>query len=175
MRFKREQLYLLIFIVALVLALVKAVSLAGRVGFFDTLLLLVAGIGLGATASGLARAVLREMTQPAAPRSPARKSDRDRSSPRARARERSGKRKRDEAPARDAPAGGERKTGTVKWFNNAKGFGFISPDNGDKDCFVHRTAVAEGDGLPEGARVEYEVIRDDRGRRAAANVKAIGT
>ncbi len=64
-----------------------------------------------------------------------------------------------------------RMTGTVKWFSNAKGFGFITPENGEKDCFVHYSAI-EGEGfrtLSEGERVEFEVVKDDKGP-AAKNV-----
>ncbi len=64
-----------------------------------------------------------------------------------------------------------RTTGTVKWFSNAKGFGFITPENGEKDCFVHYSAI-EGSGfrtLSEGERVEFEVVQDDKGP-AAKNV-----
>jgi CspA family cold shock protein len=63
-------------------------------------------------------------------------------------------------------------TGTVKWFNIQKGFGFIQPEGGGKDVFVHVTAVqAAGLGtLNEGQRVSYEVVRE-RGKEAAANLK----
>ena len=63
-------------------------------------------------------------------------------------------------------------TGTVKWFNAQKGFGFIQPEDGSKDVFVHITAVqAAGlDGLKEGQKVSYEVVRE-RGKEAAANLK----
>lgn len=64
-----------------------------------------------------------------------------------------------------------RMTGTVKWFSNAKGFGFITPQNGEKDCFVHYSSI-EGSGfrtLSEGERVEFEVVQDDKGP-AAKNV-----
>ena len=63
-------------------------------------------------------------------------------------------------------------TGTVKWFNAQKGFGFIEPEGGGKDVFVHITAVqAAGlSGLDEGQRVTYEVVRE-RGKEAAANLK----
>ena len=63
-------------------------------------------------------------------------------------------------------------TGTVKWFNPDKGFGFIQPEGGGKDVFVHITAVqAAGlNGLDEGQRVTFEVVRD-RGKEAAANLK----
>src|SRR5574337_64953 len=61
--------------------------------------------------------------------------------------------------------------GTVKWFNDAKGFGFITPENGDKDCFVHHTAI-KMDGfrtLAEGERVEFDIVQGAKGP-AAENV-----
>ena len=63
--------------------------------------------------------------------------------------------------------------GTVKFFNAAKGFGFIKPEDGDKDVFVHISAVqgAGMDTLTEGQRVEYEVVTE-RGKPAAGNLKA---
>ena len=63
--------------------------------------------------------------------------------------------------------------GTVKFFNAAKGFGFIQPESGEKDVFVHITAVERaGLGtLKEGQRVSYEVVTD-RGKPAAGNLKA---
>ncbi len=63
-------------------------------------------------------------------------------------------------------------TGTVKWFNMQKGFGFIQPDDGGKDVFVHITAVqAAGlNGLNDGQKVSYEVVTE-RGKQAAANLK----
>ena len=60
-------------------------------------------------------------------------------------------------------------TGTVKWFNPAKGFGFITPEDGGKDVFVHITAV-EGAGmgtLSEGQKVKFEVVEDPRGLKAS--------
>ena len=65
-------------------------------------------------------------------------------------------------------------TGTVKWFSDEKGFGFITPDEGSKDLFVHHTSI-QSDGyrsLAEGARVEYESEQGDKGPKAI-NVKAI--
>ena len=64
-----------------------------------------------------------------------------------------------------------RTTGTVKWFNDAKGFGFITPEDGSKDCFVHHSAI-QGDGfksLAEGERVEFTVAQGAKGP-AAENV-----
>ena len=63
--------------------------------------------------------------------------------------------------------------GTVKWFNSTKGFGFIQPDDGGKDVFVHISAVERAGlrGLNEGQKVEYE-LQSERGREAAVNLKA---
>jgi CspA family cold shock protein len=58
--------------------------------------------------------------------------------------------------------------GTVKWFNDSKGFGFITPDDGSKDCFVHHTAIL-GEGfksLKEGDKVEFEVVQGTKGPAA---------
>jgi len=65
--------------------------------------------------------------------------------------------------------------GTVKFFNDAKGFGFITPDEGGNDAFVHITAL-EAAGLRtlnQDQRVEYELAPDRRGRESATNVKAL--
>jgi CspA family cold shock protein len=63
--------------------------------------------------------------------------------------------------------------GTVKFFNAAKGFGFIAPEAGDKDVFVHVSAVQNAgmDTLSEGQRVSFDVI-EERGKLAAGNLKA---
>jgi len=62
-------------------------------------------------------------------------------------------------------------TGTVKWFNAQKGFGFIQPEDGGKDVFVHSAVQAAGlNGLDENQRVTYEVV-SERGKQAAANLK----
>ena len=63
-------------------------------------------------------------------------------------------------------------SGTVKWFNAQKGFGFIQPDDGGKDVFVHISAVERAGlpGLNEGQKVTYDVV-NERGKDAAANLK----
>jgi len=66
-------------------------------------------------------------------------------------------------------------TGTVKWFNEQKGYGFIQPDQGGKDVFVHISAVERSglSGLAEGMKVSYEVQADRRtGKEPATNLKA---
>ena len=65
-------------------------------------------------------------------------------------------------------------TGTVKWFNDQKGYGFIQPDNGGKDVFVHISAVERSGlrGLQEGQKISYEVQTDRRtGKESAVDLK----
>jgi CspA family cold shock protein len=65
-------------------------------------------------------------------------------------------------------------TGTVKWFNPTKGFGFIEPDVGGKDVFVHISAVERAGmgSLNEGQKISYE-LATDRGKTSAANLQAV--
>jgi cold shock protein len=68
-------------------------------------------------------------------------------------------------------------TGTVKWFNATKGFGFIQPDNGGADAFVHISAVERAgmSSLSEGQKVSFDLVSDKRsGKMSADNLKAVG-
>jgi len=65
-------------------------------------------------------------------------------------------------------------TGTVKWFNSTKGFGFIQPEDGGNDVFVHISAVERAGltGLNEGQRVSFE-LKEERGKTAAVDLKTL--
>lgn len=65
--------------------------------------------------------------------------------------------------------------GTVKWFNPTKGYGFITPDSGGKDVFVHISAVQQAglQGLDEGQKVSYE-LASSRGKEAASDLRIVG-
>jgi CspA family cold shock protein len=65
-------------------------------------------------------------------------------------------------------------SGTVKWFNPQKGYGFIQPSDGGRDVFVHISAVQQAGltTLVEGQKVTYDIVTTDRGRTAAGNLKA---
>jgi cold shock protein len=67
-----------------------------------------------------------------------------------------------------------RTSGTVKWFNDAKGFGFITPEGGERDCFVHYSSI-EGTGfrtLAEGEKVEFDLVEGEKGPAAENVAKA---
>lgn len=65
-------------------------------------------------------------------------------------------------------------SGTVKWFNGQKGYGFIQPDDGSKDVFVHVSAVERAGlrGLNEGQKISYDIERGQQGKTSAVNLRA---
>jgi cold shock protein len=67
-------------------------------------------------------------------------------------------------------------TGTVKWFNSTKGFGFIQPDDGGSDVFVHISAVERAGlrGLNDGQKISYEMVRDKRSGKMSADQLSAG-
>ncbi|MEK1886308.1 MAG: cold-shock protein [Phyllobacterium sp.] len=67
-------------------------------------------------------------------------------------------------------------TGTVKWFNSTKGFGFIQPDNGGADVFVHISAVERAGlrGLNDGQKITYEMVQDKRSGKMSADQLSVG-
>ena len=67
-------------------------------------------------------------------------------------------------------------TGTVKFFDTRRGFGFIQPDDGSKDVFVHVTAVERAgmSGLADGQKISFDVVKE-RGKSAASNLKAVAS
>jgi CspA family cold shock protein len=64
-------------------------------------------------------------------------------------------------------------TGTVKFYNDSKGFGFITPEDGSKDVFVHASALPEGSSLREGDKVSFDIVDGQKGPQAA-NLKVVG-
>ena len=150
-----------ILVVAVLVGLLTARSLPGAVGMAPIAILFFAGVGAGMSLRGLrgrrSAIGLATSSQTAEPR-------------RGSSRTKSRSRGKGQAPGNKKKS---RATGVVKWFDDTKGFGFITPDNGDKDCFVHRSAIQEGNSVAEGKRVEFHVVTDEKGRQAAANVVKI--
>jgi CspA family cold shock protein len=163
---RKQLLAAIVLVTTVAVALVTGVSLLGRVRVVDVTLLFLTGVGAGVSVKILIGSIGRSASKvglvkvkpTVAPQQ---------ESPRGRRRnggqrQRSGRKKQ---PART--------TGQVKWFDDTKGFGFITPDDGNRDCFVHRSAIKGGRSLPEGKRVEFHVVTDERGREAASDVVEI--
>lgn len=158
---RKQIFFTAILVVAVLVGLLTAGSMAGAVGTAPIAILFFAGVGVGMSMRGLRG---RRSAIGLATASPATEPRRERSRTKSRNR------------GHEQAQGGKKKaraTGVVKWFDDTKGFGFITPDNGDKDCFVHRSAIEGSNSVAEGKRVEFHVVTDERGRQAAANVVKI--
>jgi len=151
--------------ITLAVALVTALALSGRVRLVDVALLFFTGFGAGVSLMAFVRSSRGRVPEVG----PA-----EAKPPRLPRHESPGGRKRGDGRRQRS----DRKkpvltTGKVKWFDDTKGFGFITPDDGAKDCFVHRSAIKGGRSLTEGKRVEFRVVTDEKGREAAADVAGI--
>ncbi len=174
MRIKKELFFLAVTIASAAVAIFTGMALTG--GFVLTMVLFLAGCGVGSGVTGIALAMRRELErQPT--RTPRSKATPRRSTAPRRQRQKAvspGPTAASGSAGRNAGSNAKLSRGTVKWFDETKGFGFITPENGDEDCFVHRSSIQGGNALPEGREVEFEIVKDDRGRRAAANVRKVG-
>lgn len=183
MRIKKEMFFLAVTIASAAVAIFTGRALTG--GFVLTMVLFLAGCGVGSGVTGIALAMRRELER-APTRTPRAKATPRRATAPRRQRQKAvshgrtagsgsaGRSKSSGSADRNARSNANLSRGTVKWFDETKGFGFITPENGDEDCFVHRSSIQGGNALPEGQEVKFEIVKDDRGRRAAANVQKVG-
>jgi len=183
MHFKKEQLYLIALVIAVVLGGVLTFAMVGRVSVFPLIALFVLGGVTGGAIQGIGSAMRREMTVERRPAvrpdrggaKPARQPERGRV--RGGAASKGAPKSREKGPPRERAArsrqGAPLSEGTVKWFDETKGYGFITPENGSDDCFVHRSGIQGGISLPEGKKVKFRVTKDERGRRAATDVAVL--
>lgn len=153
------------FVITVALGVLTAVSMAGQAELVGIVVLFFAGLGAGVTGKTVIDNV-RRLSPHVGPvkvkPTPTTANGQSRGRSRNEGdRQRAGRKK------------SARVTGKVKWFDDTKGFGFITPDDGKKDCFVHRSAIQGGRSLPEGKRVEFTVVTEENGREAAADVMAI--
>ena len=159
--FKNPVFRIVMLVVAVLVAGVVWRSMAGVVGWVELVLLFVSGVVVGLSVSGLSRR--RPSVSPVSSRTaPDRGRDRSRTVDRDKSRRRRGQGKRQ-----------IKTTGKVKGLDETKGVGFMKLDGGEKDGCVHRSGIQAGNSRAEGKRVEFNVITDDRGRQAAANVVTI--
>jgi cold shock protein len=164
-----------VFALLIVFAVLTGIGAAGAISTgaqpFQLIMVFSGGVGLALVSARLRtprsnriqpakKAPAASMKKRAARRPPAPSSKRD-----------GGQRRNKSKTARRSAA---RVKGTVKWFSDRKGFGFITPEDGAEDCFVHRSSIPNGSSLVEGKRVEFEIIDDEQGRRAAAHVTVLG-
>ena len=153
------------FVLMVALGVFTAVSMAGQAGLVEIVVLFLAGLGAGVTGKTVIDNVRRL--------SPNARPVKVKSTPTTANAQSRGQSRNEGGRQRAGGKKSARVTGKVKWFDETKGFGFITPDDGKKDCFVHRSAIQSGRSLSEGKRVEFTVVTDEKGREAAADVVAL--
>ncbi len=153
------------FVITVAVGVLTAVSMAGQTGLVGIVVLFFAGLGAGVTGKTVIDNVRRLSPKVGLVKA--------KSTPKTADAQSRGRSQNEGGRQRAGRKKSARVTGQVKWFDDTKGFGFITPDDGKKDCFVHRSAIQDGRSLPEGKRVEFSVVTDENGREAAADVVAI--
>lgn len=153
------------FVIMVALGVLTAVLMDGQAGLVGIVVLFFAGLGAGVTGKTVIDNVRRS--------SPDVGPVKVKSTPTTANGQSRGRSRNEGDRQRAGRKKSARVTGKVKWFDDTKGFGFITPDDGKKDCFVHRSAIQGGRSLPEGKRVEFSVVTEENGREAAADVVAI--
>ena len=157
---------------------------AGQVSLLNVFLIFFGGYGLGVTFPSFLARLRGVKTTPGARstarrderlqrRKGARRGERPKRNDRPRgSADRDDRKDRGETRPRGKQSGTKavRTTGIIKWFDESKGYGFITPESGGEDCFVHKSVVTNDGALAEGGKVEFEITKDDRGRVAAINV-----
>ncbi len=165
---KKQLLAAIVLAAAAVLAFLTWASIVESVGVVNVAMVFAVGLVAGVSLKTLFESSTASRPKPALGRVKPTQSapapgDRDRD------RGRTGRRRQRSDRSKQATTS----VGEVKWFDETKGFGFITPDDGSKDCFVHRSAIKNGRSLSEGSRVEFRRVTDDKGREAAADVVGI--
>ncbi len=152
------------FVITVALGVLTAVSMAGQTGLVGIVVLFLAGLGAGVAGKTVIDNV-RRLSPNAGPVKVKSTPTTANAQSRGRSQNEGGRQGADRKKS-------ARVTGKVKWFDDTKGFAFITPDDGKTDCIVQRSAIP-GRSLPEGKRVEFTVVTDENGREAAADVVAI--
>ena len=163
---KKQLLAAIALVAAVGLAFLTWASIVERVGVVSVGMVFAVGLVAGVSLKTLFESSTASRPKPALGRVKPTQSapgDRDRD------RGRTGRRRQRSGRSKQATT----TVGEVKWFDETKGFGFITPDDGSRDCFVHRSAIKNGRSLSEGSRVEFRMVTDDKGREAAADVVGI--
>lgn len=183
---KSPFLNFILLVVSLAITATGATIASGQITLLTVGLIFLGGYGLGVTFPSFWARLRGVRTSSSPARAPVKRDDRSsrrkggrRGSERPQRNDRSrndgnrSERKERGGEKRSRPKRGKkavRSVGTVKWFDESKGYGFITPEQGGEDCFVHKSVLPNDGSLVEGGKVEFEITKDDRGRVAATNV-----